>query len=144
MKCPRDGAQLSTVRIDGIEPDMCPKCAGVWLDYDELKVVCGLHLTEVEKNLHEGIPVTGYEAGEVEGYMRCPQCPEGRLQQITYIFRLPVRIDRCDQCLGFWVDKTELDAIVSEKKRLDEEFAARRLLMSCGSHGGHLAAGEHR
>jgi Zn-finger nucleic acid-binding protein len=39
----------------------------------------------------------------------------------------PVRIDRCEQCFGVWLDNEELDAIMAEKKDLDEVEPGARL-----------------
>ncbi|WP_391580981.1 zf-TFIIB domain-containing protein [Bythopirellula polymerisocia] len=38
-------------------------------------------------------------------------------------------MDRCDQCLGCWVDHGELDVIVQEKQTLDEELSIAHLRM---------------
>lgn len=126
MNCPRDGTHLSNVRIDGVELDRCPNCAGVWLDTGELARVLTLKLSEIEGQFEEQTAPRG-AAGEAVDYMRCPRCPEGRLQRISYTVMHPVSIDRCEQCLGFWLDKSELVSIVGEKKELEEELSIHRL-----------------
>ena len=127
MKCPRDGLQLARSKIDDIELDTCPECEGIWLDCHELEALYGLNLADIECHLPKVVADTGDDAGGVAGYLRCPRCPDGRLQQITYTFQQLVRIDRCDQCLGCWVDKGELDLIVQEKHTLEDEFSVRHL-----------------
>ena len=144
MNCPRDGAHLSKATIDDIELDACPECAGIWLDYRELKAVCGLSFTEVEQNLRKSLDSDQGEAVPSQRYMPCPRCPEGRLQQIAYTYMLPVRVDRCDQCLGIWVDNHELDAIVAERKRLDEEFSMQRVLAASQTEREASKAQERR
>jgi Zn-finger nucleic acid-binding protein len=126
MNCPRDGTHLSNVRIDGVKLDRCPKCAGIWLDRGELETVMMLKLSEVESNFEDQTATRG-GADEAAGYMRCPRCPERRLQRISYTVMHPVRIDRCEQCLGNWLDKSELDSIVDEKSELEEDFSIYRL-----------------
>ena len=49
---------------------------------------------------------------------------QGRLQEITFTFTTRVRIDRCDQCLGVWIDAHELDRILGEKVVLDNALAS--------------------
>ncbi|QEG35966.1 TFIIB-type zinc ribbon-containing protein [Bythopirellula goksoeyrii] len=129
MKCPRDGSRLARAKIDGIRLKKCPECAGIWLDFHELEAVCGLKLADVESHLREEVDEIVNNTDAVAGYMRCPRCPNGRLQQITYTILRPVRIDRCDQCLGCWVDHGELDAILQEKQTLDEELSIAHLRM---------------
>jgi Zn-finger nucleic acid-binding protein len=41
LRCPTDGAQLTEVHHHGVEIDVCPQCAGVWLDHGELERIVG-------------------------------------------------------------------------------------------------------
>jgi Zn-finger nucleic acid-binding protein len=127
MNCPRDGEHLSRVRISGIELGKCPQCAGIWLDYGELEDIAQQHLTEVESHFEEISVDTDFESCAVKGYMRCPRCPDDRLQQITYTYMHSIKVNRCEQCLGLWLDCSELDAILGEERELEEEFSIRRL-----------------
>ncbi|MCO6042334.1 zf-TFIIB domain-containing protein [Aeoliella sp. ICT_H6.2] len=120
MKCPRDGAELTTVRIGDVEIDKCHHCDGLWFDQGELDRVRKLDRTEVEERLEQQYGSPEVAAGEVKGYMRCPRCSEGRLQEFTYTYGNRVRIDRCNECLGMWVDDKELDAILGEQKQLEK------------------------
>ena len=129
MKCPRDGSQLATAEIDSVALNKCPECGGLWLDHDGLATVCTLHVDDVEGHIRTQGAASTVEEDRIARYMRCPRCPSGQLQQITYTIMRPVKIDRCAQCLGFWLDKGELDAIVEEKKALDEEFSLGHLRM---------------
>ncbi|MFO7899292.1 MAG: zf-TFIIB domain-containing protein [Planctomycetota bacterium] len=121
MKCPRDGTELSKVEVLGLELDKCHHCDGIWFDRGELERIRDAGVEGVEEVLERkyGDPAT--EKGEVEGYMRCPRCGDARLQRQHYTYANPVKIDRCERCHGVWVDDTELDAIVGEKKNLDEQ-----------------------
>ncbi len=51
--------------------------------------------------------------------MRCPRCGVARLQETTVTYRKPTRIDRCECCLGLWLDRDELDATVSEHRYMN-------------------------
>ncbi len=127
MKCPRDGTMLQAVKLAGVELDKCHKCDGIWFDRGELEQLRDAKLPDAEEQLERQYGDPAYEEGEVDGYMRCPRCDDGRLQQITYTYMARVRIDRCAECLGVWLDDAELEAIIGEKKKLDEEFAPSRL-----------------
>lgn len=39
MKCPKCGANLTTVDRDHVSVDACPECGGVWLDAGELELL---------------------------------------------------------------------------------------------------------
>lgn len=127
MKCPRDGAELATVRIGDVEVDKCHHCDGLWFDQGELDRVRKLDRTDVEQRLEQQYGSPEVAAGEVQGYMRCPRCKDGRLQAITYTYGKQVRIDRCNECLGVWVDNDELDAILGEQKQLEKMGQDSRL-----------------
>ena len=137
MKCPRDGIRLSRVKVDGVQLDKCSKCCGIWLDADELNEISELQLTDVESQFRAveetprvefaSVEKASVEDSSVKGYMRCPRCLEGRLQQVSYTLLHPVRIDRCENCLGIWLDRSELDVIIGEKQELEAEYSAHRL-----------------
>ena len=120
MKCPRDGTVLAKVEILGLEIDKCHKCDGIWFDRGELERIRDAAVPDIEEALERKYGDPKFQQDRVEGYMRCPRCG-GRLQAQHYTYVRAVRIDRCEKCLGFWVDDTELDAIVGEKKGLDDE-----------------------
>lgn len=120
MKCPRDGSELAKVYVAGIELDKCHHCDGIWFDRGELDRVRKLDRSDIEEQLEQQYGNPEVQPGEVEGYMRCPRCSDGRLQQYTYTYGNRVRIDRCNECLGVWVDNNELDAILGEKKQLEQ------------------------
>jgi len=128
MKCPRDGTVLQAVHAGQIELDKCHKCDGIWFDLGELEKVTAAGQTDVEEQLEEKYGNPPFEKGEMKGYMRCPRCDDGRLQEIIYTYVGRVRIDRCEKCLGLWLDDTELDAIIGEKKSLDTEAAPEKLM----------------
>jgi uncharacterized protein len=120
MKCPRDGSELRQVRVNGIELDKCHQCDGIWFDPGELDRIRELDRSDVEEQIEQQYGNPNIAQGQVDGYMRCPRCADGRLNQITYTFERRVKIDRCDQCFGVWLDDKELDAIIGEKKQLEE------------------------
>ena len=126
MKCPRDGTELSRVVSHAIELDKCHRCDGIWFDRGELEQIRDAKLTGVEKEIEAEYGNPTVIRGETSGYMRCPRC-EGRLQEVQYTVHRQVRIDRCESCLGIWLDVGELTAIVGEKKTLDESVATGRV-----------------
>ncbi|HEX2451175.1 MAG TPA: zf-TFIIB domain-containing protein [Gemmatimonadales bacterium] len=39
MKCPKDGHDLKTVTLHGVQIESCPHCRGIWLDAGELEII---------------------------------------------------------------------------------------------------------
>ena len=123
MKCPCDGTELARVELAGIQLDKCHKCDGIWCDPGEMEQLRDAHLTSAEEVLKEKYGDPSIQEGRTDGYMQCPRCEGGRLQRCHYTYVKPVKIDRCEMCLGVWLDRGELDAIAGEKKALDEASA---------------------
>ena len=127
MKCPRDGTQLRRVIVAGIELDKCHKCDGIWCDRGEMARLRDTKLTGVEELLEQKYGNPAYQESATQGHMLCPRCEEARLQEYRYTYVNPVRVDRCEQCFGVWLDDEELNAIVREKKELDQVEPGSRL-----------------
>jgi len=120
MRCPRDGTELAKVSIIGLELDKCHKCDGIWFDRGELEKVSHAKVQDVEELLEKKYGDPTYAEGDVHAYMRCPRCGDRLLKQ-HYTYLNPVSVDACHKCYGFWVDDTELDAIIGEEQELEKE-----------------------
>ncbi|MAV37674.1 MAG: hypothetical protein CMJ59_19705 [Planctomycetaceae bacterium] len=130
MKCPRDGTELASVSVAGVELDKCHQCDGIWFDERELEVIRKLDLGEIEEQLEREFGRNPeYREGETDGYMRCPRCAsdDGRLQQHHFSYVVPVKIDRCQTCQGIWLDDNELDKVMDDKKQLNDAYSVNKL-----------------
>jgi Zn-finger nucleic acid-binding protein len=111
MKCPRDGTDMPTDTLQGIEVKHCPKCGGRWLDLDELdKLESTVTSTEDERR---ATIVYGDHASE----MKCPVCSK---QMVTFDYRAhAVELDTCPDH-GWWLDAGEdgrVREIIAERVR---------------------------
>ena len=138
MKCPRDGSELSKVELLNIELDKCHKCDGIWLDRGELESIRDSKVSDIEEAIERKYGNPECQPGETEGYMQCPRC-EGRLQRFNYSYIASVYLDRCDTCLGIWLDDGELNAITSQKKDLDGMSDRSNLKAFLRSVGGFFS-----
>ena len=121
MKCPKDGTKLERVEILGLELDKCHRCDGLWFDRGELERIRDAKVPDVEEVLERKYGDPDYEEGTVAGHMRCPRCGEdARLMRHQYTYTEPVAVDRCMSCYGIWLDDGELNAIIGEKKTIDQ------------------------
>lgn len=99
--CPRDGGQAELLTEQthqgSILIDLCPYCAGVWLDGGELAKITG------EANVEMVLANQASRPSEVA----CPRCGSG--MEVKTL--LDVEVDCCVLCNGIWLDPTELEAL---------------------------------
>lgn len=103
--CPVCQVQLVPQTFLGITIDVCPTCAGIWFDADELP-----RLRELDPSLLPRIdqryqPLV--ERYEGTGERLCPVC-RVPMYQYNYLYTSNIVLDSCDQCGGVWVDHGEL------------------------------------
>jgi len=90
----------------GITIDVCPTCAGIWFDKDEL-----LHITQLDP---EALPqLDEMYRPVVHSYdppweKLCPVCHNTRLRQYNYLYTSNIELDECPECGGIWVENSEL------------------------------------
>jgi Zn-finger nucleic acid-binding protein len=95
---------MSRVVLRRVEIDRCPDCQGTWLDSSELATLVGSW---------SDLPRTGVVL-ELSGEPPCcPRCHCG-LEHRTYSNARRTLVDRCPCCSGIWLDRGELDMILSE------------------------------
>jgi len=121
MKCPRDGTVLAKVIVAGIELDKCHQCDGIWCDHGEMERLRDKKISDVEELLEAKYGDPSFQRGRLDSRMRCPRCGENaRLIEYSVSYGKPVRLDRCQQCYGIWLDDSELNTVVEEKKKVDK------------------------
>jgi len=105
--CPRDGTPLVENEVAVFGPDVkvdnCPKCAGVFLDKNELKRLTGD--AELNRYLRDHV---GYD---VDSKLICPSC--GGLMDMEETSGVEVEV--CLTCFGLWLDNGELEALNARK-----------------------------
>lgn len=112
MKCPRDGDELRTEDLHGIEVDRCHKCHGLWLDAHELDEL------EASTGVSEDDRRATIEYGERKSDLDCPQC--GNKMMVFQYRAHAVEIDSCTEEHGYWLDAGEdkrVREIIEERAR---------------------------
>ena len=111
VTCPRDEVPAEEVieRTPSGEVmlDLCPECAGVWLDGGELARLAGERNMEIHLASRRGSP------SEVV----CPRCTA----EMTQKEFLGILVEVCVLCAGVWLDQAELEQLqIAYQDYLDE------------------------
>ncbi len=114
MKCPKCNSDLlEEIKINGIKADRCKHCGGIWFDRDELGIVRDQrdeNLSWLDFDLWEDEKKLSSSGKSID----CPR--DGKpLFKIKY-GDTGIMVDVCLDCKGVWLDKDELDKIVSALK----------------------------
>ncbi len=117
MNCPKCHAELKVKIYKDIQVDSCPKCEGMWLDFQEL----------------DALEDKVFDADELKGTtifktfatdFKCPKCNK-KMKTFNYRY-YDLELDFCEDQHGFWLDKEEeervLELMGEEAKRLARTF----------------------
>ncbi|HEX20612.1 MAG TPA: hypothetical protein ENG78_07330 [Acidiferrobacteraceae bacterium] len=125
MHCPIDNNELEKQTYEAdIEIDVCPRCAGVWLDKGELEAIEETiendYIEELEKFPDYVGSAYTMALQKKAAEITCPDC-NTTMERKEYAYTSQIMIDKCPKCHGIWLDKGELQAleIFFEKSRLD-------------------------
>lgn len=124
MKCPRDGASLTSDRYEGdVTVDKCPSCGGIWLDSGELRTIQETIENDYSATLNKiDLVARAYELARQKARpeIECPKCG-GHLNPQEYTYCSQIMIDRCQKCGGIWLDRGELEALEQFFEKAAEE-----------------------
>jgi len=105
MQCPKCDCQLKRGidKNSNTEVDYCSQCKGIWLDENELQVVCKFSAWQIS------LPQNA-----VLSQRFCPCC-EIEMYEFNYP-ETTVKVEMCPGCYGFWMDSGEIKEIELVRK----------------------------
>ncbi len=106
LKCPGCHTPLKSQTVGKVEVDVCPSCAGLWLDRHELKALA--RMRSLPGWLLEPVIAVSDRPQIPEGERRCPRCDA--LLQVAD--NKGVHIDLCRSCEGVYFDRGELNQVL--------------------------------
>lgn len=121
-KCPHCKEKLVEKEYEGVPIDVCLKCAGVWLDKDELYEIIKrreVKFSEEEKKSVEPEKSMQGTQAELIPEINCPVCG-ALMNRFTYAATSGIVIDRCPSGCGIWLDKGELEKIQIYREKSEE------------------------
>ena len=87
-----------------VDIDVCPSCAGIWLDWGELSKI-----SEMKAVIDGASSGSAWKKDLQKG--RCPSCEDHPVMGRVVIGAFG--IERCPTCLGLWFDRGELGPTLS-------------------------------
>jgi len=133
MKCPRTGANMKEVEINGIKLDVSEGCAGVWFDnfefqkFDEARESAGDQLIGMLEKTPE-------KEVDLDQRISCPRCPNTVMMRHFASPLRKIQIDKCPACGGMWLDAGELAhyrklfPTQQDLEKVREEFIAKTIM----------------
>ncbi|MCP3966299.1 MAG: zf-TFIIB domain-containing protein [Lentisphaerae bacterium] len=105
MQCAKCSTELKERRIEEVKLDVCPKCSGIWFDFDELQNFLDKDYKEVLQNIVDN------NQGHDELRAACPKCG-GKGKMINIVDpEHDIHIDTCLLCYGIWLDGGEYELL---------------------------------
>ena len=116
-ECPSCKTNLNLYTVFGIDIEGCPKCKGLWLDKDELRILkdrCEAGSWTTLRWLDDEIDTLEKTTG-IASLRICPNCNGEKLIS-TCFGDTSIILDWCPSCHGIWVDRNEFEDIVLSLK----------------------------
>ena len=105
MNCPKcKTAELTPETFDNTEIDRCPRCAGMFLDRGELEQMIANQAGALADNPEFTVLSDKHD-------MMIGKCPRCEVNMEPTMGPANMRIDKCAQCEGVFLDQGELSAI---------------------------------
>lgn len=113
MNCIRCKAPMKNVLIQNVAVDVCPDCHGIWLYGGELSKILEVEETKLAESeiaqFLTGDKCTLRKEMSIESF--CPSC-QTPMATYVYCYDSGIKIDRCKECNGIWLDDGELKQII--------------------------------
>lgn len=107
--CPKCEIELTEAIQGDTVLDVCPQCAGIWFDSEELNRIREedpASLIQIDQQFRPRV-----EPATSGGIRNCPCC-RLPMRRYNYLYSSPIELDECEQCDGVWVDDGELEKMI--------------------------------
>ncbi len=105
MKCPKCKiAEMLPATYEGVEVDRCPRCEGMYFDKGELE-----HM--LVSRSAEGVDRSEFTVLSDKHDMMVGRCQRCDVEMRPMVGHAGLRIDRCPNCGGIYLDQGELAAM---------------------------------
>jgi Zn-finger nucleic acid-binding protein len=127
IQCLNGCGPMSQTLYEGVEIDLCPICAGVWLDTGELTNIIETREREwpehVIRKVLASSRATRISGEEFDRELSCPRC-NSELPPNNYQGNSGIIVNTCEAGHGIWLDAGELAKIQIVMEKWQRVFAA--------------------
>jgi Zn-finger nucleic acid-binding protein len=116
VNCPRDAAVLEVKSFGPTSVPACPVCGGMFLAHGQLNQIAGPTRGDLEFST---VDLDSFQHEDEYGPIACPNDGTA-MSKVDFNIESTIILDYCKTCLGFWMDRKELERIAQEVKRLNE------------------------
>ncbi|MFT5233362.1 MAG: Zn-finger nucleic acid-binding protein [Candidatus Krumholzibacteriia bacterium] len=110
MRCPACENQMTELEVLNLHVDVCVGgCGGVWFDWYELKKIEKRHYGQGRELL-----LAKCSSAATSGSRACPRCQDTFLLPHFASHSHDLRVDECPNCVGFFLEQGELNAICEQ------------------------------
>lgn len=114
LTCVNGCGFLSPTQYEGVDVSLCPKCRGVWLNFQNLhQIIRTESRVWTEQQRAEILQQTvkaGVPQQELDRHLDCPECGE-LMPAMNYQYSSGIIINKCRHQHGVWLDSGELSKI---------------------------------
>jgi len=106
FKCPNCSITMVAESAHGVQLEVCPNCAGIWLSPDELRALLSgdpTVISELEESLHPQVDQQHLGGS----HLLCP-FDNVLMEQYHYLYNSPILIHTCSNCGGLFINGDEL------------------------------------
>ena len=108
MNCAKCNMELKKEFIEGIELDVCPKCSGIWFDFNELSEILDKPFQKSLKNHKNNNQDHDLKRAS------CPKCGVAGKMINVIDLKKNTHLDSCIICNGIWLDGGEYEILKKE------------------------------
>ena len=116
--CPNCQIELKKAIFYNVEVDYCPKCLGVWFDFDELRQAKDYKDKDLEW-LDIDLWKDEAKFKITKSQKLCPRC-QMPLYEVRY-GDSDIKVDVCNLCHGVWLDRGEFKKIIDYLKEKEKK-----------------------
>ncbi len=115
LVCPRDHNLLATRVVEDTTLHVCPRCAGLWIDADALKLLLADRLRMDGLALHPVAAPEEAPAPAVDAGIACLRCAAACVRHAYGAGTHMVIVDTCREH-GMWLDGGELAGVIRHER----------------------------
>ena len=131
MQCPMCSVSLRREKYEYVVFDLCPQCRGIWVEGEHFRSLAVRVAAEgdVRSSAKVLFKPRAILTPEADNRIKiCPHCHTS-MRMFNYAYDSNIFLDRCDTCMGFWLDPDEIFKVAAHLQYNPEANALGRSIL---------------